>query len=75
MDPENDPPSPEGPSSEEQAAREIDVLVAGGQIGEAHTLARRFVQAHPNGPYTAHVTSLMGVHPHAEGPSVGEATP
>jgi hypothetical protein len=53
---------------EERAAREIDALVAAGRIGEAHTQARLFVQSHPDGPFTAHVTALMGVHPHREGP-------
>jgi hypothetical protein len=56
------------PSDEERAAREIDALVAAGRIGEAHTQARLFVQSHPDGPFTAHVTALMGVHPHREGP-------
>jgi hypothetical protein len=55
-------------SQEERSAREIDALVAAGRIGEAHTKARLFVQSHPDGPFTAHVTALMGVHPHREGP-------
>ncbi len=55
-------------SQEESAAREIDALVAAGRIGEAHTKARLFVQSHPDSPFTPHVTALMGVHPHKEGP-------
>jgi deoxycytidylate deaminase len=55
-------------SEEERAAREIDALVAAGRIGEAHTQARLFVQAHPDGHFTAHIVALMGVHPHREGP-------
>lgn len=55
-------------SQDERAAREIDALVAAGRIGEAHTKARLFVQSHPDSPFTAHVTALMGVHPHREGP-------
>ena len=55
-------------SEEERAARAIDALVAEGRIGEAHTQARLFVQSHPDGPFTAHITALMGVHPHREGP-------
>jgi hypothetical protein len=58
-------------SEEERAAREIDALVAGGRIGEAHTQARLFVQSHPDSPFAAHVTALMGVHPHREGPPRG----
>jgi hypothetical protein len=53
---------------EELSAREIDALVAAGRIGEAHTKARLFVQSHPDSPFTPHVTALMGVHPHREGP-------
>lgn len=55
-------------SDEERAAREVDALVAEGRIGEAHTQARLFVQRYPDGPFTAHVVALMGVHPHREGP-------
>jgi hypothetical protein len=58
-------------SEEERAAREIDALVAAGRIGEAHTQARLFVQSHPDSPFAAHVTALMGVHPHREGPPRG----
>jgi hypothetical protein len=58
-------------SEEERLAREIDALVAAGRIGEAHTQARLFVQSHPDGPFTAHVVALMGVHPHREGPQRG----
>jgi hypothetical protein len=58
-------------SEEERATREIDALVAAGRIGEAHTRARLFVQSHPDSPFTAHVTALMGVHPHREGPQRG----
>jgi hypothetical protein len=58
-------------AEEERAAREIDALVAAGRIGEAHTQARLFVQSHPDSPFTAHVTTLMGVHPHREGPQRG----
>jgi hypothetical protein len=55
-------------SQEELSAREIDALVAAGRIGEAHTKARLFVQSHPDSPFTPHVSALMGVHPHREGP-------
>ena len=58
-------------SAEERAAREIDALVAAGRIGEAHTQARLFVQSHPDSRFTPHVTALMGVHPHREGPQRG----
>jgi hypothetical protein len=56
---------------EELAARQIDALVAAGRIGEAHTQARLFVQSHPDSRFTPHVTALMGVHPHREGPQRG----
>ena len=59
---------PDSTLSEERAFREIRALVDLNQMGEAHTLARSFVQAHPDGPFTMRVTNLMGVRPHREGP-------
>jgi hypothetical protein len=63
---------PDSPLSEERAFREIRALVDLNQIGEAHTVARAFVQAHPDGPFTERVTNLMGVRSHREGPVTPE---
>lgn len=54
-------------AAEEREARAIDALVALDDIGEAHTEAMLFVQHHPNGPFTAHIANLMGVHPRPPG--------
>jgi hypothetical protein len=68
VDSKSNPSTSSAGTDEERAAREVDALVAQGRIGEAHTQARLFVQRYPDGPYTAHVVALMGVHPHREGP-------
>jgi hypothetical protein len=58
---------PGSPGVEEREARAIDALVALDDIGAAHTEAMLFVQHHPSGPFTSHISNLMGVHPRPPG--------
>jgi hypothetical protein len=61
------PPWDRDRSAEERDANAIDDLVALGRIGEAHGAAMRFVQRYPAGPFTSHVSNLMGVHARPRG--------
>jgi hypothetical protein len=56
--------------AEERRALAIQALVDLGRMGEARSRAYKFVARYPNGPFTAHVQALTGVHP---SPSMGPA--
>jgi len=58
----------ESPFAEERRALAIQALVDLGRIGDARSRAYQFLGRYPNGPFTARVQSLTGVHPT---PSVG----
>jgi len=60
----------ESPFAEERRALAIQALVGLGRIGEARSRAYQFVDRYPNGPFTAQVQALTGVHP---SPPVGPA--
>jgi hypothetical protein len=53
----------ESPLAEERRALAIQALVGLGRIGEARSRAYQFLDRYPNGPFTAEIQSLTGVHP------------
>jgi hypothetical protein len=55
-------------SAEERRALAIQALIDLGHIGEARSRAYRFLERYPNGPYSAHVAAMTGVHVTPTGP-------
>jgi len=53
----------ESPFAEERRALAIQALVDLGRIGDARSRAYQFLGRYPNGPFTARVQTLTGVHP------------
>lgn len=53
----------ESPFAEERRALAIQALVGLDRIGEARSRAYQFLERYPNGPFTAQVQSMTGVHP------------
>lgn len=53
----------ESPFVEERRALAIRALVDLNRIGEARSRAYKFLESYPNGPFTAQVQALTGVHP------------
>ena len=53
----------ESPFAEERRALAIQALVGLDRIGEARSRAYQFLDRYPNGPFTAQVQALTGVHP------------
>jgi hypothetical protein len=51
------------PFAEERRALAIQALVDLNRIGEARSRAYQFFDRYPNGPFTAHIQALTGVHP------------
>jgi hypothetical protein len=49
--------------TEERRALAIQALVDLHRIGEARSRAYQFLDRYPNGPFTAHIQALTGVHP------------
>lgn len=49
--------------TEERRALAIQALVDLDRIGEARSRAYLFLDRHPDGPFTARVQALTGVHP------------
>jgi len=60
----------ESPFAEERRALAIQALVDLGRVGDARARAYQFLDRYPNGPFTARVQALTGVHPT---PPVGPA--
>jgi hypothetical protein len=54
--------------AEERRALAIRALVNMGEIGAARSRAYQFLERYPNGPYSADVASMTGVHPVPLGP-------
>jgi len=57
--------------AEERRALAISALVNLGRIGEARSRAYPFLERYPNGPHSANVAAMTGVHvtPRGPGPS------
>jgi outer membrane protein assembly factor BamD (BamD/ComL family) len=62
----------ESPMAEERRALAIDALINLQRIGAARSKASDFLERYPNGPHTAHVQAMTGVHPAPSGP--GQST-
>jgi len=58
----------ESPMAEERRALAIDALINLQRIGAARSKASSFLERYPNGPYTAHVQAMTGVHVTPAGP-------
>jgi hypothetical protein len=54
--------------AEERRALTIQALINLGQIGAARSRAYQFLERYPNGPYSAHVEAMTGVHLTPTGP-------
>jgi hypothetical protein len=54
--------------AEERRALVIRALINMGEIGAARSRAYEFLDRYPNGPYSADVASMTGVHPVRLGP-------
>jgi len=64
----------ESPMAEERRALAIDALVNLQRIGAARSRAYKFLERYPNGPYSARVEAMTGVHPLPAGPDEGKLT-
>jgi hypothetical protein len=60
---------------EERGALAITALINLNRIGAARSLAYQFLQRYPNGPYSAHVAAMTGVHVTPTGPSERRSNP
>jgi outer membrane protein assembly factor BamD (BamD/ComL family) len=58
----------ESPMAEERRALAIDALINLQRIGAARSKASSFLERYPDGPHTAHVQAMTGVHPTPAGP-------
>jgi hypothetical protein len=58
----------DSPLAEERRALAIQALINLGQIGAARSRAYQFLARYPDGPYSAHVAAMTGVHPTPVGP-------
>ena len=54
--------------AEERRALAIQALIDLGRIGEARSRTYQFLERYPNGPYSAHVAVMTGVHITPTGP-------
>jgi hypothetical protein len=59
----------DSPSAEERRALAIQALINLDRIGTARSRAYQFLSRYPDGPYSAHVAAMTGVHPTPTGPS------
>jgi hypothetical protein len=60
--------------AEERQAVAIQALIDLNRIGAARSNAYRFLERYPNGPYSAHVAAMTGVHLTPKGPA-GHTSP
>jgi hypothetical protein len=58
----------DSPSAEERRALAIQALINLDRIGAARSRAYQFLARYPDGPYSAHVQAMTGVHPTPAGP-------
>jgi hypothetical protein len=65
----------DSPAAEERRALAISALINLQRIGSARSRAYDYLRRYPNGPYTATVAAMTGVHPVPEEPDHGPATP
>lgn len=65
----------ESPMAEERRALAIDALINLQRIGAARSKATTFLERYPNGPYSAHVEAMTGVHVTPAGPGKPSTCP
>jgi hypothetical protein len=58
----------DSPNAEERRALAIQALINLDRIGAARSRAYQFLARYPDGPYSAHVAAMTGVHPTPTGP-------
>jgi hypothetical protein len=58
----------DSPHAEERRALAIQALINLDRIGAARSRAYEFLAHYPDGPYSAHVAAMTGVHPSPAGP-------
>ncbi len=61
----------DSPYAEERRALAIQALINLDRIGAARSRAYQFLAHYPDGPYSAHVQAMTGVHPTPVGPGGG----
>jgi hypothetical protein len=61
--------------AEERRALAIQALINLDHIGAARSRAYQFLERYPNGPYSAHVAAMTGVHVTPMGPAEKAARP
>jgi hypothetical protein len=61
----------ESPLAEERRALAIRALINLQRIGVARSQAYGFLERYPNGPYSAEIAAMTGVHVTPRGPSQG----
>jgi len=57
--------------AEERRALAIEALINSQHIGGARSRAYQFLERYPDGPYSAHVAAMTGVHVTPAGPAAG----
>ena len=58
----------DSPQAEERRALAIQALINLDRVGAARSRAYEFLAHYPDGPYSAHVAVMTGVHPTPTGP-------
>jgi hypothetical protein len=58
----------DSPQAEERRALAIQALINLDRVGAARSRAYEFLAHYPDGPYSAHVAAMTGVHPTPAGP-------
>jgi hypothetical protein len=61
----------ESAAAEERRALAISALINLQRIGSARSRAYEFLRRYPDGPYSANVAAMTGVHPTPTGPAEG----
>jgi hypothetical protein len=64
----------DSPLAEERRALAISALINLQRIGSARSRAYDFLRRYPEGPYTAHVATMTGVHLPPSAPDAGPST-
>jgi hypothetical protein len=64
----------DSPAAEERRALALSALINLQRIGSARSRAYDFLRRYPNGPYTAHVATMTGVHSPPARPDAGPGT-
>jgi hypothetical protein len=65
----------DSPSAEERRALAIQALINLDRIGTARSRAYQFLERYPDGPYSAHVAAMTGVHVAPPGPADRKPSP